>query len=59
MIKQQFRSNQNLVDIEAIDEARFQAIQGMSNYMIHTIKNDHLDDYKPKNVFTGEEIEKH
>jgi hypothetical protein len=27
-----------LVEVEEIDEARFRAIQGMSNYMIHVIK---------------------
>lgn len=59
MIKHQFRANKDEQNQDKIDELRYAAIKAMSNILILKIR-EQADEaqYKPTNIFTGEEIDK-
>ena len=53
MVRGQFKANQHVTDPEQIDKLRFDAIKGVSNFTIMSIKSDYLKtgEYKPQSIY--------
>eukprot|EP01015_Nassula_variabilis_P008004 TRINITY_DN1625_c0_g1_i5.p3 TRINITY_DN1625_c0_g1~~TRINITY_DN1625_c0_g1_i5.p3 ORF type:complete len:115 (+),score=33.17 TRINITY_DN1625_c0_g1_i5:64-408(+) len=57
MFIQEFRKNQHETDNEKIEELRQNAVRGLSNYLIFTVKDEYLKNPKPTNIYEPEEDE--
>ena len=48
----EFRKNRFVVEEDQIDKLRFNAIKGVSNFTIYTVKEQmSKEDYKPKSIY--------